>query len=302
MIPKTPSRRSVSALLILLFLLPVLALAEADATPEPGAEPEPLQDWTTLLLIGTDTREDVADAARSDAMMICAIHRETGEVRLASLARDMWVSIPGMRGHHKLNAAHSYGGPKLLMETINTLFDMNLTQYVSVNFYGMSALVDAIGGVQVDLTAGEVSFINKRGKEVYGSEAAPPLPAGAQTATLNGAQALSYARIRQLDSDFGRTARQRKLLSALLQKVRGFSLAEQLELYAQALDCVSTNLSPLELIELGTLVLDSELAVSELSLPAEFRYDNSGSVSKVLFDQAEVTRALHAFLYGDGEP
>lgn len=305
MFPKANPGRGVLALLVCLFLLlPAFALADYLVTVDED-ELNPVQGldetWTNILLIGTDTRANIANAARSDTMMICSIHRETGEVRLSSLARDMWVSIPGMRGHHKLNAAHSYGGPNLLMKTINGLFEMNLTGYVSVNFYGMSELVDAIGGVQLDLTAGEVTYINRRANEVYGSTAAI-LPSGAQTATLNGAQALSYARIRQLDSDFGRTARQRKLMRALLEKVRGFALTEQLQLYAQALNCVSTNLSPAELIRLGMRVLNSDLEISELSLPAQFSYDSSGGVSKVLFDQADVTRALHAFIYGETEP
>ena len=306
MIPTARLFRGALALLLTLTLLaPAASLAETSVTissddlnPAEGLS----DDWTNILLIGTDTRENVADVSRSDTMMICAIHKETGEIRLASLARDMWVSIPGLRGHHKLNAAHSYGGPNLLMKTINTLFGMNLTRYVSLNFYGMSELVDAIGGVELDLTAGEVVYINGRVKEVYGGEAATLLPSGAQTTTLNGAQALSFARIRQLDSDFGRTARQRKLLSALLEKVRGFSLAEQLALYARAQDCVSTNVSPAELLELGALILDSELQISELSLPEHFSYDNSDGVSKVVFDQAEVTQTLHAFIYGEDEP
>ena len=297
--------RGVSVLLLLLLLLPALSLAdpiapvsEDELSPAEGLD----ESWTNVLLIGTDTRNNVADAARSDTMMICSIHSETGEIRLSSLARDMWVTIPGLRGHHKLNAAHSYGGPNLLMKTINELLGMNLTQYISLNFYGMSELVDAIGGVQLDLTAGEVTFINRRAKEVYGSAAPTLLSPGAQMATLSGAQALSYARIRQLDSDFGRTARQRKLLGALLEKVRGFSLAEQLSLYARALTCISTNMDPAELIRLGTLVLGSDQPVSQLSLPARFSYDSSGGISKVLFDQADVIETLHAFIYGEAQP
>ena len=298
-------RGALALLLCLFLLLPALSLAdtlvsvsEDELNPAEGLD----ESWTNVLLIGTDTRENVANAARSDTMMICSIHRETGEIRLSSLARDMWVSIPGMRGHHKLNAAHSYGGPNLLMKTINELFEMNLTQYISLNFYGMSELVDAIGGVQMELTAGEVTYINRRAKEVYGGTAPALLSPGAQTATLSGAQALSYARIRQLDSDFGRTARQRKLLGALLEKVRGFTLTEQLSLYAQALTCVSTNMNPVELIRLGTLVLGSDQPVSQLSLPAQFSYDSGDGISKVLFDQADVTDTLHAFIYGDPQP
>lgn len=294
------TRVAATALLLLLLLAPrALAAYRVNVDSDDLCPAQDLDaSIVNVLLIGTDTRQDVANAARSDTMMICSIDGE-GRLRLSSLARDMWVTIPGMSGHHKLNAAHSYGGPNLLMKTINQLFHMNLTRYLSVNFYGLSELIDWIGGVSVPLTAAEVSVINRSAGDTYGSSAPAPLASGAQTATLNGAQALAYARIRYLDSDFGRTARQRRLLGSALEKVRGFSLAEQAQLFVKALSCVSTNLTPLELLRLGRAVMQGETPPEELSLPADFSYDSGGGVSKVLFDAGETTRLLHEFIYGE---
>lgn len=266
--------------------------------PAPGLGDE----WMNVLLIGTDSRADEKDAGRSDSMMICSIRRETGEARLVSLARDMWVPIPGTVNGNKLNAAHSYGGPNLLMKTINNNFGMNLTRYLSVNFHGMARLVDLIGGVDMELTAGEVRIINAGVRPGDYDSPTVSLTPGAGTRHLSGAQALAYARIRKLDNDFGRTARQRKLLVALLSKARALPVTEQLGLLASANSSFSTNMTPEEISELAMFVLsEGVIAVRELSLPSEgtYRYERRDGVSTLVTDIETTGATLRAFIYGE---
>lgn len=273
-----------------------IQVSEDQLNPAQGLD----EQWLNVLLIGTDTRENVQNAGRSDTMMICSYHQKTGEVKLTSLARDMWVQIPG-GGNNKLNAAHSFGGPNLLMKTINEIFNLNITKYVSVNFYGLRDIVDSLGGVDIELEAGEASVINQKIVAEFSGERGTLLPSGTIGVThLTGLQALQYARIRQLDNDFGRTGRQRKLLGAMLEKVKQLSLLEQMSFAKTCTEHVSTNISFIELVGIGMNVLNNGVSgFGQLSIPQteDYHYDSSGGVSKVIFDRDACIAAIHTFIY-----
>lgn len=297
-------KRCIAVLLLALsWLLGATALAEY-RIPVSESELNPTaglgEQWTNILLIGTDTRANVADSGRSDTMMVCSYNQESGEVKLTSLARDMWVKIPGA-GQNKLNAAHSFGGPNLLMKTINETFELNITQYVSINFYGMRDIVDSLGGVDIELESGEAGVINRNIAAEFSRSGVSPLPSGKVGLThLNGLQALQYARIRQLDNDFGRTARQRKLLAAMLEKVKQVSLLEQIGFAKTCMEHVSTNLSFTELLGMGTSVLSKGVSgFEQLSIPKKesFHYDSADGKSKVIFDQEACIEDIHRFIY-----
>jgi len=271
-------------------------VSEDQLNPAQGLD----EQWLNVLLIGTDTRENVQNAGRSDTMIICSYHQKTGEVKLTSLARDMWVQIPG-GGNNKLNAAHSFGGPNLLMKTINEIFHLNITKYVSINFYGLRDIVDSLGGVDIELEAGEAGVINQKITAEFSSERGALLPGGTIGLThLTGLQALQYARIRQLDNDFGRTGRQRKLLGSMLEQVKQLSLLEQMSFAKTCMEHVSTNISFIELVSIGMNVLNNGVSgFEQLSIPqtGDYHYDNSGGISKVVFDQDACIEAIHTFIY-----
>ena len=303
-------RRILILMAVLMLALPCTAQAEwyraiKEAENELNAADDLDKKWINILLIGSDTRSDKKDAERSDTMMICSVNLDAGEIKLTSLERDMWVEIPGRSGHHKLNAAHSYGGPELLMKTINTLFHMNVTHYVSVNFYDFCGIVDLLGGVTVPLTAAEISVINSTvSASDYGDTDYTPIPKGASEAHLNGAQALAYVRIRKIDDDFGRTARQRTLLSALLHGVIGRPVMDLVALYDDAYSRLSTNYSPGDLLAIAQTVAGHAMGdMPQLSLPTpeHFHYDESNGVSKVVYDSEATVRQLHEFIYGGAE-
>lgn len=198
-----------------------------------------------VLLIGDDSYRD--DGARSDAMILVSINQNTQQINLVSFMRDSWVHIPG-HGAERLNQAYAIGGPLLLMDTIETNFHVRIDNYVQVDFYAFIDVVDALGGVEIDVTEEEVPVLNnpyithinrllERPREQDWLE-----HSGVQT--LNGVQALSYARIRYMEgSDFARTERQRKVISACFDKFKDASVAELLNLLEVVLPHITTDIS-----------------------------------------------------------
>ena len=179
---------------------------------------------TNVLLIGNDSRTNGEDG-RSDAMIIVSISTRTGKVLMTSVLRDIYVEIPGY-GSNRLNAAYAWGGPELLMKTIEQNFDIPVNRYVLVNFEAFANVVDAVGGIDLELTPDEVIWLNAylneynelRGKE-FGYDYIYQLEGG--MLHLNGAQALAYSRNRYIGMDFGRTERQRKVMEEIIKKLPG---------------------------------------------------------------------------------
>lgn len=179
---------------------------------------------TNILLIGNDSRLNGEDG-RSDAMIIVSISTKTGKVLMTSVLRDIYVEIPGY-GSNRLNAAYAWGGPELLMKTIEQNFDIPVNRYILVNFEAFANVVDAVGGIDLELTPDEVIWLNAylneynelRGKE-FGYDYIYQLEGG--MLHLNGAQALAYSRNRYIGMDFGRTERQRKVMEEIIKKLPG---------------------------------------------------------------------------------
>ena len=263
-------------------------------------------DWMNVLLIGTDTREDKVNQGRGDALVVCSVHKKTGEIRLTSLARDMWVKIAGERFYDKINTAFRYGGPEMMMKTVNETLALNITNYMSVNFYGLCDLVDAIGGIEVTLSKAERSYVNSKTQWKYGSVRAAKLPVdeGDKKVKLCGAQALTYARIRKLDNDLGRNRRQRKVIEAMIQKALKMPEDEVVALGESCLEHISTNISFLEFVSLGTAVFRGGLDdIKQLSIPSEghYRFISPNGKSALEFDLTQVQDEVHAFIYGEDE-
>lgn len=293
-------------LAVLLLALPCGALADysmpvadGDLSQYPGLD----ESVKNILLIGTDTRENETASGRADTMMICSINQKTGMVHVTSLARDTWVTM-GENGHqNRLNAAHTFGGPNLLMQTINRTYHLNIEHYVTVNFYGICDIVDTLGGVTIQLNEDEPWAINTTVDESYGDYGdvrITPVPSDATEARLCGAQALAYARIRKLDDDFGRQARQRNLLMAMAREVGNCSIPQMISLATTCFEYVSTNLSLLDIISLATKVLAT--GISDIQMHAypeegEFKYESEDGVSKLIIDQAHGIDKLHGYMY-----
>lgn len=251
-----------------------------------------------LLVLGVDTLSE--GAQRSDTMMIASV--SGGGVKLTSLQRDLMVSIPG-HGQAKLNAAFAYGGPELTLRVVNETFGMNLVRYVVVDFTALVKMVDALGGVEVDVTEAEREQINKNVR--YSGRVFAPLGYTYEELTvcggnthLSGLQALGYARIRKIDSDFVRTSRQRAVISAMLDalKARPWRLASFARAALQGID---TNLSAVELVSLGEKAIVGGVD-GALRLPVDGSFTDDGSRLTMTDAQRNID-ALYEFLYGDTE-
>lgn len=198
-----------------------------------------------VLLIGNDSRLE-GDDGRSDAMILVSISDKTKTITMTSLLRDMYVEIPG-HGGNRLNAAYSYGGPELLMETIEQNFDIPVHRYALVNFQAFANLVDAVGGVDLELTNEEVQYVNgylMEYNQLEGRDLATDFldPSLSGMIHLNGPQALAFTRNRYIGTDFGRTERQRKVLSAVIDKLPGAVLKNSGELTEGLFPNLTTNL------------------------------------------------------------
>ena len=264
--------------------------------------------WKNILLIGTDSREKSLDGGRADTTMICSLNKNTGEVKITTLARDTLVTM-GENGHqNRLNAAHSFGGANLMMQTVNRTYGMNIEDYVTVNFYGVCDIVDALGGVTVKLEEGEPWAINTSVSEEYASygneNKAEPIDREAKQAHLTGAQALAYIRIRMLDNDLGRQNRQRRLLGAMYDSVKECSITELVGVITTCLKHVKTNLSFAEIVTLATGVLDHGIAgISMQSFPdeGEYSYESYNGASVLVVDYEKGRQKIYSFIYGQAQ-
>ncbi|MBQ7920396.1 MAG: LCP family protein [Lachnospiraceae bacterium] len=234
---------------------------------------------TNILLIGNDSRDGVS-GGRSDAMILLSISDKTKSIHLTSLLRDMYVEIPGYKGN-RLNAAYSLGGAELLLETIEENLDIEVNRYVLVDFQAFANLINAVGGVELELTNEEVKWVNAylneyniiNGKELttdYLDESASGMM------HLNGPQALAYSRNRSIGNDFGRTERQRKVISAAVGKIPGALVSDPKGLLGDVLPNLTTNIVPTECFSLAAdaakfLIYD----IKQGSIPMEGTYKDA---------------------------
>ena len=196
-------------------------LNEDDLNVSAQAEQQ-LAEYRNVAIFGVDSRDDSYDKGnRSDCIIIASINKYTNKIKLLSLYRDTYVFIPE-HGYTKLNHAYAYGGPKLAIETINRNFDMNITDYITVNFSALTDVIDALGGVTINVTSEELNEVNRYAKDVArinGREWTKIEKAGEQT--LTGVQATGYSRVRYLKGgDYARAGRQRTVIDAIIKKAR----------------------------------------------------------------------------------
>lgn len=186
-----------------------------------------------ILLIGAD-RRDSGENGRSDTVMMVSLNYNTNKIHLTSFMRAMYVYIPRSSGGvwGMLNAAYSWGGPNLLVDTIELNFRVNIDHYVVVDFAAFEEAVDLLGGVELTLTEAEARHV----KSYTG------IPTSAGTQILNGAQTRGYCQIRAIDNDFKRTGRQRKVIDVLISKAASSDINTLMSLADQIFPLVSTDI------------------------------------------------------------
>lgn len=215
-----------------------------------------------ILLIGTDNRVK-GESSRSDAMILVSINKKNKTITAASLLRDIYLQIPG-KNNNRLNAACAFGGPKLLMNTIEQNFKVSVDRYASVDFYVFMDIIDAVGGVTIEVTREEIPVINDYIAELNklrGEKEGSDYLTEPGELILNGKQALGYARNRYTGTDFERTEKQRRVLKEAFQKIKKLNLIQLNNLLNKLLPQVTTNLT------------EGEIFSMILSLPGYAGYD-----------------------------
>lgn len=260
-----------------------------------------LEGYTNIALFGLDSREEGSySSGQSDTIIIASINNETKEVKLISVYRDTLLNT-GHDRFAKANSAYAKGGVEQAVQMLNANMDLNITEYVCVDFVALVEVIDALGGVEIDLTQQEAEIINTMLFElddIMGETHDLVWFGGYQT--LTGAQATSYARIRATaGDDFKRSSRQRIVLEAMLNKAKEADVATLLEICNVAFDDISTSLTLTELTDLAKDVKSYSI-VSTSGFPFEMtttNVDGQGDCVVPINLSNNITQ-LYAYLFG----
>lgn len=225
---------------------------------------ENLSGYRNIAIYGVDSRDSsLGKGNRSDCIIIASINNDTKEIKLVSVYRDTYVDIDGY-GLDKITHAYSYGGPELALKTLNENLDLNVTEFVTVNFDAVADAVNALGGVEIDIEANEIDALNSGISDTSkhtGLKSNYVTDTGLQT--LDGVQAVAYSRIRYTEGgDYKRAERMRTVIEAMFKKLKTKSLGEINDLADKILPEVYTNLDPDEIIKMAPTVLGYSISDS----------------------------------------
>ncbi len=259
-----------------------------------------------ILLLGEEAIGNGDSRGRTDVIVIATMNTKSKELKLTSLMRDMLVRIPGYKDN-RLNTVFEKGGHDLLYETIALNLDIKLDGCVMVNFEDFEEIIDSMGGLEITLTKGEASYLNKT--NYISDPANRNVVEGTQV--LNGNQVLGYSRVRKRstitgnNNDFGRTDRHRIVLNAIFDKVKSKSKADLLAMMFNLLDEVTTDIDNKCFQMLLNSFIDmgmNELDLEQLRVPVDGAFDGNVRVrgmSVLIPDYEKNIDALHEFIFGD---
>ena len=255
-----------------------------------------------IALFGIDSQADDGKQTpgnRSDAIIILSLDETHSVVKMTSILRDSKVPIEGV-GEMNINQAYDIGGPTLAIKTLNQNFDLDIRDYVTVDFSHLAALVDAVGGVTVTLYHPEEDYINWALKENYPEESLVP---SAGEVTLTGNQALMYSRIRGMDSDTIRAARQQNVMNAFFDRLMEMPKSQYPEFIRTFLSMVETSLSYSDLIGLSSFAVNG-FTIEDNTIPLpDYETDLWGGEDENnwwcwVYDLDHATERLHHIIYG----
>lgn len=254
---------------------------------------------TNIALFGIDAREG-EEKSRADAIIIMSINPMTGKIKLISVMRDSYVDI-GDGFWDKINHSYYYGGPEGAISTLNTNFNLNITDYVTVDFSSMAQAIDALGGVDIDVDEDEMEQVNINGYEVGN---------GYQELTqwgyvhLTGEQAVGYARIRNLDGDKARTGRQREVVMAAVEQVKQKSILELPAIIKEVIPMLKTSMTYSEIAAFIPM-LKNDITVEQTVIPGDYDGAYDAYIDEVYYmayDLESATEHIYDFIYEDIDP
>ena len=257
---------------------------------------------TNIALFGLDDRENTFQG-RSDVVMVLSVDQQHGKLKMTSILRDSLVYIDGY-GEDKLNHAYAYGGPELAVKTLNQNFNLDISDYVTVNFNNMAGIVDACGGTELNITEAEMNEINANLYMLVAEEAQIEVKDTDYIyeygdVTLNGMQAVAFARIRSLDGDAQRAERQQKVLSGMMDRVKSMSIFGYANLANKIMPMCETSIGVPTVLGFVPLLIKN-FGIESLSIPGwqENPYDgytDAGSWVYV-YDREYASQHIDAFI------
>lgn len=262
-----------------------------------------LSNYRNVAIFGIDSRSDNYDLGnRSDCIIIASINNTTHDIKLISVYRDTYVQIDG-HGLDKITHAYSYGGAELAIKTLNKNLDLNIKEFVTVNFDAVADAVDALGGIKMNITSAEVKYINMYIDEtsrVTGKKSNHINSAG--TYTLDGVQAVAYSRIRYTSGgDYKRTERMRDIITAMIAKLKTKNVSQINNIADKVLPKVDTNLSMTDLLSMVPALASFNVAES-IGWPYETK---GATISNVWYGVPNTLESnvvqLHKEIFNDGD-
>ncbi|MCD7771852.1 MAG: LCP family protein [Oscillospiraceae bacterium] len=274
-----------------------------DSQDETSSESERLTGVLNILFLGTDERsDDYSENARSDSMMVLSLDFDNCTAKLVSFERGMGVPILSelYEGEYDwLTHCFRYGGASLVLKELQECFSLDVNYYFRANFDSFAEIIELVGGVDIDLTEAEAEYINA----ALNLEGEDALQEGMNH--LNGEEALSYSRCRQIDSDWHRIERQRNVIQACTDNISALDSDERFEVCLKIFSLLLTNMDSELLLQMETQLSDFVgVQMDQMTIPAEGTYTSMigmGGRSMFAPDFEENSRILHEFLYGDEE-
>lgn len=259
-------------------------------------------DVINILICGEEAMND--NRGRTDSIMIATINQKDNNLRLTSIMRDTYVKIPGF-SDNKINAAYHNGGMKTLVATIKKNFGISVDGYVLVNFDSFQEIIDAIGGIDIELSEDEVSYLNRT--NYISNPTNHNLHVGINR--MNGNQALGYARVRYVSKDgkggdFARTLRHRTVMQAIYKRMMNKSALELVAMIPKILPMLTTNIKKAEIVNYltaGVRVRDKNSKLKTLNVPIDgcYKLTRVRGMSVVLPSPLdENVEEMHKFIYG----
>ncbi len=264
---------------------------------------EVLKGYTNIALFGLDNRDTGKyDAGNSDCIMIVSINNDTKKVKIVSVYRDTFLNVKEDT-YRKINAAYAYGGPKGAIAALNKNLNLDIVNYVAVDFGALVEAVDLLDGIELTVTDQEVQIMNDNYIDEINrvTDHNTSKLSGGGTYTVDGVQALAYCRIRHGGGDdFKRTERQRDVLAKMIEKARGSGIATIGSMINSMIDQISTSFTSSEMLKLASDVMDYELEDTH-GWPFELCTGTYGSQGALVVptDLETNVKELHEYLFDE---
>lgn len=260
-----------------------------------GITEDEFNEVVNFVLLGSDSRNvNSMESGRSDTIMIASINPMKKSINLVSIPRDTYVTVPGY-GKTKINHAYAYGKEQLTLKTINSNFNLNITDYVTIDFSGLKNIIDEIGGIELELSTQEKEYIGIKDSRLN------------QTGKikLNGEEALKHSRNRTVGNDFTRAERQRDVMEAIINKIASLEINQILALSDEFLKEVKTNINVTSYIGLLTSIISNKNEylsnITSNQVPSS-EYAKGQMIDGIYYFVSDMEKAkndLYNILYGD---